>query len=81
MRLTFVTLALVSLLGSAGPYHPFRNLLEALWPAHAVSVRGVEKEGATVDPNGRTNTSQAGATVDSDGLTTPADSGGWNPNG
>jgi hypothetical protein len=76
MHSIFVTLALASLLGIAGPSNPLWNLLESLWPPSTVSVGGTEKAGATADPNGSTGAAPEGAGADPDGLSRPAYEGG-----
>ena len=82
MRLTLATVALVSSLGISGLTEALWTYLDSLWPSSSVFVAGVEKEGATADPNGATGTPPAGATADPDGLIPTADEGGGaDPNG
>jgi hypothetical protein len=75
MRLTFVTLALASWLGTAG-------LTDPLWTILGRALAAGEKTGATWDPDGLTVAPPEGARVDPNGLDSSADEGaGWDRNG
>lgn len=79
MRLTLVTVTLVSWLGIPGLSDPLWSLLESFWP----SSGSYEKAGAGADPDGATVAAPAGATADPNGLiiiTAPAGCGA-DPNG
>jgi hypothetical protein len=76
MRLTLVTVALVSWLGISGLSDPLWNLLESFWPPSG----SYEKAGAGADPDGVAAPEGGGA--DPDGLTGAAPAGaGADPNG
>lgn len=74
MRLTVVSLALASWLGTAGFTFPLWTIPER--------AGGSEKAGARWDPDGLTVAPPEGAGADPNGLHSSADAGAnWDPNG